>query len=113
MLHGTLNCGALHRLPKRWWRSALVTCTALLLISATALVIHLPCISQMWQDRQVLRARLKLQILQDEADIVPQLRISQLLSLATKIPSIRGSGIPKIIHQSYKTTTLPADFKAY
>lgn len=84
-----------------------------MLITITALLIHLPDISRLWQDKAVLRARLKLQMLQDEADIVPQLQIRQLLSLAPKIPTVKGSSIPKIIHQSYKDSKLPADFKAY
>jgi hypothetical protein len=38
---------------------------------------------------------------------------TELLALLHEVPRIENGSIPRILHQSYKSTELPADFKKY
>jgi mannosyltransferase OCH1-like enzyme len=102
-----------YHIRKRLHSAVPAACAATLLIIVTAFMIHLPAISQMWQDKKAMQKHLQLQTMKEESEMLPQLKIRQLLRLVPMIPSIRGSSIPKIIHQSYKTTTLPQEFKEH
>lgn len=46
-------------------------------------------------------------------DVTPAMPIDELLATLANIPRVANSSIPQLIHQSYKTLQLPADFAQF
>jgi hypothetical protein len=49
----------------------------------------------------------------ESASLPPAIPVHELLSRLPQIPRVDNSSIPKLIHQSFKSRALPADFDSY
>lgn len=86
---------------------------AVLLISLIGVLSLVPATSAIRQQGQMLRLRFKLQSIDASSEALPRMPIEELIRFLPQLPRIDQSAIPKLIHQSYKNTTLPADFQTY
>lgn len=86
----------------------------LLSVSAITSVLYLaPAPTQHSHLVESIRVRWKLNGLSLRSGYLPRIPLDDLVRLSRNIPRVRQSTIPKLIHQSYKDTTLPNDFKDY
>jgi mannosyltransferase OCH1-like enzyme len=60
-----------------------------------------------------IRVRWKLHGIVLKSGYLSRIPLDELVRLSHDIPRVRQSTIPQLIHQSYKDTTLPEDFKSY
>jgi hypothetical protein len=86
---------------------------AVLLVSLISVLCLVPATGAIRHQGQMLRLRLKLHSVDKPTEILPRMPIEELIRFLPQLPRIERSAIPQLIHQSYKNTTLPADFKAY
>jgi hypothetical protein len=86
----------------------------LLSVSAITSVLYLaPAPTQRSHLVESIRVRWKLHGLSLRSGYLSRIPLDDLVRLSRNIPRVRQSTIPKLIHQSYKDTTLPNDFKDY
>ncbi len=85
----------------------------LLFVMMTGMLGLVPVVRNYHEREEMLLRRLKLQEMEPKGPTPPRMPIDDLLQMLPDIPRVANSTIPKLIHQSYKTTSLPGDFRHY
>lgn len=85
----------------------------LVLVMMTGMLGLVPVMRNYHEREEMLLRRLKLQEMEPKGPTPPRMPIDDLLQMLPDIPRVVNSTIPKLIHQSYKTTSLPGDFRHY